>query len=110
MITITYTIAVPESYKNYIFWLETQYGIKMTDRERGILALEATDNYPDMITRLWSTRSHIYYPHTIDLSVIGWYGFGTEYASTPRGKIMQYKLETATNNDTKTIILKLRKY
>ena len=43
----------------------------MTDRERGILALEATDNYPDMITRLWSTRSHIYYPHTIDLSVVG---------------------------------------
>ncbi len=109
-ITITYTIAVPESYKNYIFWLETQYGINMTDRERGILALEATDNYPDMITRLWSTRSHIYYPHTIDLSVVGWYGFGIEYATTPRGKIMQYKLETATNNDTKTIILKLRKY
>ena len=105
--TITYHVSVPEQYKNYIFWLEAQYGIQMTDRERGILALEATDKYDDKRMKLWANKSQIYYPNTLSLTAQWWEWFELVPFSTPRWQGLQYKLETANNNDEKKIIFKI---
>ena len=107
--TITYHVSVPEQYKNYIFWLEAQYGIQMTDRERGILALEATDKYDDKRMKLWANKSQIYYPNTLSLTAQWWEWFELVPFSTPRWQGLQYKLETANNNDEKKIIFKIVK-
>lgn len=108
-LTISYTTQVPDQYKNYIFWLETQYGIKMTDRERGILALEATDNYDDQTLRLRSTKWQIYYPNTVSLIIQGWDGFWFMPFRTPWWQGLQYNLKTANNGETKTLVLQITK-
>lgn len=100
---ITYDVNVPDFYKNYIIWLEALYGITMTDRERGILALEATDNYPDLITRLFAVTSQIYYPANATLKVSRWDWFHIIPFTSPRGKGLEYKIQTDQNKVSPSI-------
>jgi len=107
-LTIHYQITIPEQYKEYIRELEQRYTITMTDREQGILWLIPTDHYDDKITRLRATRSHIYYPKRVDLTVQWWYGFWFATADTPRwDRILQYKLETSQNNSESSVRLNM---
>lgn len=62
-ISITYTLDVPKTYQDQMLALESKYGIKMTDREKYILALQDKPADPNLPLQWWSTRELMYLPH-----------------------------------------------
>jgi hypothetical protein len=53
---------IPDWYTEYIRELEKRFGVQMTERELGILALGPTRSHETGEERWWSTRSQVYLP------------------------------------------------
>lgn len=53
---------MPDWYTDYIRGLERRFGIQMTERELGILALAPTRAHETGEERWWSTKSQVYVP------------------------------------------------
>ncbi len=103
-IEIQYKVHVPIQYQNTINLLAEQYNITLTEREQGILSLAPTyDEYGN--PRLWSTRSQIYYPNTIEIhNISGNYDdIPLVSFTTPFGKGIEYGMHTTENNSTHTV-------
>ncbi len=107
---IQYTLSVPDHYRTLIRRFEWQYGISLTERELGILALQPSTLFDDdAIPRRWATRSQIYFPGDWELISTTGDGFGIVWFTTPWwSRWLQYKMETAKNNDTKRISITFR--
>lgn len=71
-ISITYTLDVPKTYQDQMLALESKYGIKMTDREKYILALQDKPADPNLPLQWWSTRELMYLPHQRKIEQITW--------------------------------------
>lgn len=100
-IDIQYKVDVPIQYRNTINLLANQYNITLTDREKGILSLSPTyDKYGN--PSLWSTRSQIYYPNTVELNNIsGQYeAIPLVKFATPFSKGIEYAMHTTDNDST----------
>lgn len=109
-LTVRYTLAVPEQYMAFIRQREGLYGISLTDRELGILGLQPSTLFDDdALPRRWASRSQIYFPNHREVLSQSGDGFGIVWFQTPWWLDgLQYKLETATNNDSKSISVTFR--
>ncbi len=104
VLTIAYSIRVPDQYKDFIRSLEIKNNIKLTDRELGILSMQPSTLFDnDALPRLWATRSQFYYPNTVEITGYTGDNFNTISFTTPFGKWLEYSLETAQNTIKKYI-------
>lgn len=103
---IYYTLNVPNNYIDYIYWLEASYWIKMTDREKSILALKPA-LYSDSTSEKWmETKATIYFPQNYEIQSVQWDNSEYWYFYAPFSNWLYYKLLINTNNTTKSVEIK----
>lgn len=100
---IFYNFNVSDYYKNFIYWLQDKYWIKITEREERILAIKPAQYEPDKILKRWETNSTLYFPQNID--IISYTGdlFDTNIFYAPFADWLSYHTRITENNKTKTI-------
>lgn len=96
---IQYRLDIPQVYREYIWWLESEYNIELTDRERHILWL----------TPARGSRALIYLP--------GWYsaisvdGRAREIKmfSTPFADAVSYETDIQADGGESSVVVKIRR-
>ena len=109
---ITYELAVPKSYMDYMYSLEKKYNITLTDREKSILWLQSM-MYKDPkwgeVRKRRESKSTIYFPQTISVSSVKWDIFYQEKFFTPFANGLFYQMWINQNNTSKSIEIKFHK-
>lgn len=100
---IFYNFNVSDYYKNFIYWLQDKYGIKLREREEWILAVKPAQYDPDRILRRWETNSTLYFPQHIDIISYTWDLFSWNIFYAPFADWLSYHTRITENNKTKTI-------
>lgn len=105
---IYYTLNVPNYYMDFIHNLESEYGIEMTNRELGILAMKPA-KYDDNPYEKWmETKSTIYFPQNYEIISVMWDQMEDGRFYAPFANWLYYKMLINTNNTTKSIQIKIR--
>lgn len=97
LIKIIYNINMPQSYIDYIYWLEKKYWIKMTEREIHILWLD----------HVWDNRWLVYLPLNTKILWIDWDSYENQIFKTPFSQNVFYKLNSQWNNQLKYMSIKI---
>lgn len=108
-LTIDYSIAIPNYYKNFIYSLAKQNNINLRQRERGILVLEPTITDLETVylptTELealrW-TKSQLYFPENMMISAVSG-DRGHIFFTSPFWNGLDYITYLEKNHDTKRI-------
>ena len=107
-LTISYTLDIPKSYKDEMFALEKKWWIKMTDRERYILALQSKNPDLSQPLRRRSTKEVIYFPKNTHISNFRGNAYGFWVFDSDFAKWVTYQSQIATNQTTNTITLEVQ--
>lgn len=70
---ISYELKVPEQYITFIKNLEKKYAIQITDREKGILAIQPSvfeEPSGKKVTKWWETKSTMYVDKNVVINTI----------------------------------------
>ena len=100
---INYKITIPRYYKDYIYQLQDQYKITLTDRELGILSLKPTIDM-EGVQRFWENKAQLYYPSRVQITHISGATDPIDF-TTPFGAGIDYTLNTQEDNTTKQILI-----
>lgn len=106
---IEYNFFVPESYKNFIKWLEKKYEIQITPREEGILVLRPVSHYDGDIERMWRNKWMIYYPWNMKIISTEWNIENVQYFESDWSQWMTYTLRTEKSQDQLQAVINFRK-
>lgn len=109
VMNIYYTLNVTDYYMRFIYNLEKEYGIEMTDRELGILAMKPAKYDDNPYEKRMETKATVYIPLDFDVISVEW--DQSEYGkfSAPFANWLYYKMLINTNNTTKSISIKFKK-
>ena len=105
---IDYYFSVPESYRNFIRWLEKKYEINITEREEGILVLNPVKSYNWTPSRMWRDRWILYYPRNITITSVQWDVEETNKFQSDFSQWLNYTLLTLKNEDNKQVVINFR--
>jgi len=103
---IYYTLNVPNYYKDFIRDLQKEYGIEMTSRELGILAMKPAKYEDNIYEKRMETKATVYLPPNFDITKVD--GQQQEYKefTAPFANWLYYKMLINENNTTKSIEIK----
>lgn len=94
---ITYYFDVPQSYVDFIVWLEQKYNIRMTDREKWILALQPARHYITWREKRRWTRATVYLPPNAKIIDTIWDIEKSENFSANFAQWVYYEMSTIKN-------------
>lgn len=104
-LTISYALNVPSYYRNFIWWLETKYGISITDRERWILALQPGQYTPESRKERWNPKSMLFFPPWTEILWVQWDAIDIRYFFPPFAQWLYYEMLNNTNNTIQSITI-----
>lgn len=107
-LVIDYYFFVPESYRNFIRWLEQKYQIGITPREEGILVLSPVNHYDWNPERLWREKWMIYYPRNMEITSVWWDVENVNYFQSDFAQWLNYTLRTVKTEDQKQAVINFR--
>ena len=105
-LVIDYYFFVPESYRNFIHWLENKYNIQITSREEWILVMKPV-NYGDS-KRMWRERWIVYYPWNMQVTSVAWDVEEDNYFQSDFSQWLSYILSTVKTEDQKQVVINFR--
>jgi len=103
---ISYELDVPQQYINFISELEKKYDIQITDREKGILAIQSSifdDPKRWKVSKWRETKSTLYVYKNIILDNVGWEILYHEKFTTPFSNWLFYQMMINTNKTKKSV-------
>ena len=98
-LVIDYYFFVPESYRDFIHWLEKKYKIDITPREEGILVLRPVNHYDDNPERMWREKWMVYYPWNVKITSVQWDVENVNYFQSDFAQWLNYALRTVKTDD-----------
>ena len=107
-LVIDYYFFVPESYRNFIKWLEKKYWIKITNREEWILVLSPVNHYDWDPERMWWEKWIVYYPWNMEIISVQWDVEDTNYFQSDFAQGLNYTLRIVKTEDQKQAIINFR--
>ena len=107
-LVIDYYFFVPESYRNFIRWLEQKYQIGITPREEGILVLSPVNHYDWNPERLWREKWMVYYPRNMEITSVWWDVENVNYFQSDFAQWLNYTLRTVKTEDQKQAVINFR--
>ena len=107
-LVIDYYFFVPESYRNFIRWLEKKYQIWITPREEGILVLRPVDHNDWNPDRMWWEKWMVYYPRNVEITSVGWDVEDINYFQSDFAQWLNYTLRTVKTEDQKQAVINFR--
>jgi hypothetical protein len=107
-LVIDYYFFVPESYKNFINWLEQKYEINLTPREKWILVLSPVNHYDGKPERLWREKWMVYYPRNMEIISVQWDVEDVNYFESDFAQWLNYTLRTVKTEDKKQAVINFR--
>ncbi len=105
-LVIDYYFFVPESYRNFIHWLENKYNIQITSREEWILVMKPVDYWDSK--RMWRERWIIYYPWNMQVTSVAWDVEDDNYFQSDFSQWLSYILSTVKAEDQKQVVINFR--
>lgn len=103
---ISYELKVPQQYINFIYSLQDKYNVQITDREKGILAIQSSvfdDPKRWKVTKWRETKSTMYVGKNISINKVEGEILYHEKFTTPFSNGLFYQMMINTNNTKKTI-------
>ncbi len=103
---ISYELNVPEQYMTFIKNLEKKYNIQITDREKGILAIQSSvfeEPSGKKVTKRWETKSTMYVDKNVVLNNVTWEILEHKKFTTPFANGLFYQILINTNNTKKSV-------
>ena len=107
-LVIDYYFFVPESYRNFIKWLEKKYEINITPREEWILVLNPVNHNDWKPERMWREKWMVYYPRNIEIISIQWDVENINYFKSDFAQGLNYTLRTVKTEDQKQAIINFK--
>ena len=107
-LVIDYYFFVPESYRNFIRWLEQKYQIGITPREEGILVLSPVNHYEGDVQRMWREKWMVYYPRNMEITSVGGDVEDINYFQSDFAQWLNYTLRTVKTEDQKQAVINFR--
>jgi hypothetical protein len=107
-LVIDYYFFVPESYRNFIRWMEKKYQIWITPREEGILVLRPVDHNDWNPDRMWWEKWMVYYPRNVEITSVGWDVKDINYFQSDFAQWLNYTLRTVKSEDQKQAVINFR--
>ena len=107
-LVIDYYFFVPESYRNFIHWLEEKYAIQLTPREEWILVINPVSHYDWDIQRMWREKWLIYYPRNMEIISVQWDVENVNYFKSDFSQGLNYTLRTVKTEDQKQAVINFR--
>ena len=107
-LVIDYYFFVPDSYRNFIHWLEKKYGINLTSREEWILVLSPVNHYDWKPERMWREKWMIYYPRNMEIISVQWDVEDVKYFESDFSQWLNYTLRTEKTEDQKQAVINFR--
>lgn len=105
---ISYELKVPEQYIQFIKNLEKKYEVQITDREKGILAIQSSvfdDPKRGKVTKRRETKSTLYVAKNVAITKVDWETLYQEKFTTPFANGLFYQMMINTNNTKKSVII-----
>ncbi len=103
---ITYKLDVPKNYVEFIQRLEKKYNVRLTSREMGILALQATmyeDPKRGKVRKWRETKSTMYLPFNVQIKNVEGDTFYQSKFTTPFSNGLFYQMGINENGVSKKI-------
>lgn len=103
---ISYELKVPEQYITFIKNLEKKYDIKITERERWILAMQPSvfeEPNGKKVTKRWETKSTMYIDKNTSINDVNWKILEYKKFTTPFANGLFYQILIDTNNTKKSV-------
>ncbi len=107
-LVIDYYFFVPESYRNFIRWLEQKYEIQLTPREEGILVLSPVNHNDWNPERMWWDKWVVYYPWNMEITSVQWDIEDIKYFQSNFAQWLNYTLRTVKNEDQLQAVINFR--
>ena len=107
-LVIDYYFFVPESYRNFIHWLEKKYWIGITPREEWILVLSPVNHYDGKPERMWREKWMVYYPWNMEITSVQWDVENVNYFQSDFAQWLNYTLRTVKTEDQKQAVINFR--
>jgi len=107
-LVIEYSFSVPESYREFIHWLEKKYGINITSREEWILVLKPVNHYDGKPERMWREKWMVYYPRNMEILSVQWDVEDINYFQSDFSQWLNYTVRTVKTEDQKQVVINFR--
>ena len=107
-LVIDYYFFVPESYRNFIHWLEDKYGIKITPREEWILVLNPVNHHDWNPERMRRDKWMVYYPRNMEILSVQWDVENINYFQSDFAQWLNYTLRTVKTEDQLQAVINFR--
>ena len=107
-LVIDYYFFVPETYRNFIRWLEKKYEINISPREEWILVLSPVNHYDWNPERMWRDKWMIYYPWNMEIISVQWDVEDVNYFQPDFAQGLNYTLRTVKSEDQKQAVINFR--
>ena len=107
-LVIDYYFFVPETYRNFIRWLEKKYEINISPREEWILVLSPVNHYDWNPERMWRDKWMVYYPWNMEILSIQWDVEDVNYFQSDFAQGLDYTLRTVKSEDQKQAVINFR--
>ena len=107
-LVIDYYFFVPESYRNFIKWLEKKYWIEITNREKWILVVSPVNHYDWDVERMWREKWMVYYPWNMEITSVQWDVEDINYFQSDFAQGLNYTLRTVKSEDQLQAVINFR--
>lgn len=107
-LVIDYYFFVPESYRNFIRWLEKKYDIQITQREEWILVLRPVVSYDWNPERMRREKWMFYYPRNMEVVSVEWDVENVKYFQSDFAQWLNYTLRTIKSEDQLQAVINFR--
>jgi len=108
MMTITYTLYVPNAYKDIISWFEKKYDIELENRERIVLWLMPNVWITPEQWLRYRTRSILYLPPYISIRDVSDIGYRNRQFQAPFANGLYYNMRIGEDETRKIIQIPIR--
>jgi hypothetical protein len=105
---IDYYFFVPESYREYIHWLEKKYNIQLAPREAWVLVIGIVNHNDWKPERMWREKWMVYYPRNMEIISVLWDVEDVNYFQSDFSQWLNYTLRTIKSEDHKQAVINFR--
>jgi hypothetical protein len=105
---IDYYFFVPESYREFISWLEKKYNIQLAPREKWVLVVGLVNHNDWKPERMWREKWMFYYPRNMEIISVLWDVEDVKYFQSDFFQGLNYTLRTIKSEDHKQAVINFR--